>query len=153
MWYSLNGSISCVNTYHAGHWFYLGKSCLLSEVSDIFNCYFTICWTNTRHVGTHLNAFLMVIPNMVMKFHNFDIFTKFVKFLTYLSSAIACRVESINTESCSNVRYVSKLIFTIIKLMHLTTLCLTSRTTVTSACIPQEDAYHRARNLCVISHV
>ena len=32
-------------------------------------------------------------------------------------------------------------------------LCLTSRTTVTSACIPEEDACHRARNLCVISRV
>ena len=35
----------------------------------------------------------------------------------------------------------------------LTILCLTSRTTVTSARIPEEDACHRARNLCVFSHV
>ena len=32
-------------------------------------------------------------------------------------------------------------------------LCLTSRTTVTSARIPEEDACHRARNLSVFSHV
>ena len=32
-------------------------------------------------------------------------------------------------------------------------LCLTSRTTVTSARIPDEDACHRARNLCVFSRV
>ena len=30
-------------------------------------------------------------------------------------------------------------------------LCLTSRTTVTSERIQEEDAYHRARNLCVFS--
>ena len=41
-----------------------------------FNGYFT----NTRHVCTYLNAILMIIPNMVMKFHNSDIFTSFVKF-------------------------------------------------------------------------
>ena len=34
-----------------------------------------------------------------------------------------------------------------------TILCLTSRTTVTSARILEEDACHRARNLCVFSHV
>ena len=32
-------------------------------------------------------------------------------------------------------------------------LCLTSRTTVTSACIPVEDACYRARNLCVFPRV
>ena len=32
-------------------------------------------------------------------------------------------------------------------------LCLTSRTTVTSARIPEEDACHRAPNLCVLSRV
>ena len=37
--------------------------------------------------------------------------------------------------------------------MEYTLLCLTSRTTVTSACIPDEDACHRALNLCVISHI
>ena len=34
-----------------------------------------------------------------------------------------------------------------------TILCLTSRTTVTSARIPDEDACHHARNLCVFSRV
>ena len=32
-------------------------------------------------------------------------------------------------------------------------LRLTARTTVTSASIPEEDTCHRARNLCVFSHV
>ena len=32
-------------------------------------------------------------------------------------------------------------------------LCLTSRTTVTSARTPEDDACHRVRNLCVFSHV
>ena len=36
----------------------------------------------------------MVIPNMVMKFHNFDIFNQ-ICYIFYLSSALACRVESI----------------------------------------------------------
>ena len=40
-----------------------------------------------RHVCTHFNAFLMMFPNMVMKFYNFDIFDKFVTFLT-------CRLHS-----------------------------------------------------------
>ena len=35
----------------------------------------------------------------------------------------------------------------------MTILCLTSRTTVTSARIPDKDACHHARNLCVFSHV
>ena len=32
-------------------------------------------------------------------------------------------------------------------------LCLTPRTTVTLARIPDKDACHRARNLCVVSHI
>ena len=36
----------------------------------------------------------MVIPNMVMKFHNFDIFYQ-ICYIFDLSSALACRVESI----------------------------------------------------------
>ena len=32
--------------------------------------------------GTYLNAYRMVIPNVVTKFQNFDIFETFVKFLT-----------------------------------------------------------------------
>ena len=35
----------------------------------------------------------------------------------------------------------------------VTILCLTSRTTLTSARITEEDACHRVRNLCVFSHV
>ena len=36
---------------------------------------------------------------------------------------------------------------------HVYILCLTSRTTVTSVRIPDEDACHHGRNLCVISRV
>ena len=45
-----------------------------------------------------LNAFLMVIPNMVMKFHNFDIFYK-ICYIFDLPSALACHVESIQVEN------------------------------------------------------
>ena len=37
--------------------------------------------------------------------------------------------------------------------MNSSILCLTLRTAVTSVRIPEEDACHRARNLCVFSHV
>ena len=36
--------------------------------------YFMTYWTNTRHVCTYLNAFPMVISNILVKFHNFDSF-------------------------------------------------------------------------------
>ena len=38
------------------------------------NVYFMTYCTNTRLVWTYLNAFSMVIPNIIMKFHNFEIF-------------------------------------------------------------------------------
>ena len=41
-----------------------------------------------------MNTFLTVIPDMVMKFHKFDIFDK-QNSIFDLSSALACRVESI----------------------------------------------------------
>ena len=47
------------------------------------------------HVCTYLNAFLMVIPDIVTKFHNVDIFCNFCE-ICYLSSAHACHVESVN---------------------------------------------------------
>ena len=50
---------------------------------------------------TYLNAFLTEIPNMGMKFHNFDIFYK-ICYIFDQSSALACRVESINTEHMDN---------------------------------------------------
>ena len=37
--------------------------------------------------------------------------------------------------------------------IYLAILCLTSRMTVMSARIPNEDACYRARNLCVISRI
>ena len=44
--------------------------------------------TNTSHVCTYLNAFHTLISNIVLKFQIFEIFD--------LSSAYACRVESVN---------------------------------------------------------
>ena len=46
------------------------------------------------HVCTHLNAFLMVIPNMVMKFYNFEIVHNFCKIL-HVSYALASRIVSV----------------------------------------------------------
>ena len=44
-----------------------------------------------------MNAFLMVFPNMVMKFHNFDVFYIICSILTRRPhSALACRVRSVN---------------------------------------------------------
>ena len=37
--------------------------------------------------------------------------------------------------------------------VHVYIVCLNSRTTVTSVRILEEDVFHRARNLCVFSHV
>ena len=48
--------------------------------------------TNTRHVGTYLSAFSTVIPNIVLKLNNFDIFNNFGN----MSSALACLVVSVN---------------------------------------------------------
>ena len=62
-----------------------------------FNGYFTNYWTNTRHVCTLLNVFLTVIPNMGMKFHNFEIVYQ-ICYIFDLSSALACRMESIKTQ-------------------------------------------------------
>ena len=48
-----------------------------------FNVYFLNYWTNTRHVGTYLNAFLVVISNIIIKFQNFAICDILVTFWTY----------------------------------------------------------------------
>ena len=56
---------------------------------------FTHFKTNTRHVCTYLNAVLMVIPNIVNKFQNIEFFEILWLFFN-MSSAHACRVESIN---------------------------------------------------------
>ena len=79
--------------------------CYILDLSSahISKCYFEIYWTKTRHVGTYFNAFFMVIPNMVMKFQNVDIFYQ-ICYIFNLSSAHACRVENIIVVSC--VRYV-----------------------------------------------
>ena len=47
--------------------------------------------TNTRHVGTYLNAFLLMIQNMGLEFNNIDICYK-IYYIFDLSSALACRV-------------------------------------------------------------
>ena len=39
-------------------------------------------WHIIRHICTYFNAFFMVIPNIVTKFQNFDIFENFVTTLT-----------------------------------------------------------------------
>ena len=59
-----------------GHWFYWAKSVFTFSTFWNFNVYFMNYWTNTRHVCTYLNAFLIVIPNIVMKFQHFDRFDK-----------------------------------------------------------------------------
>ena len=86
------------NTLYAGIGvFYWANLCLLSNISGILTA---ISWFTepTRHVGTHVNAFLMVIPNMVMKFHNFDIFYNiFYNFLTRRQhSPAACKVLTLS---------------------------------------------------------
>ena len=85
-----------INTYHAGALVLLGKIVFVFSNFWNFNAYFTNLWTNNRHVCTYLNVFLMVIPNMVMKFHNFEIFYQFF-YIFALSSALTCHVESIKT--------------------------------------------------------
>ena len=52
--------------------------------------------TNTRHVCILLNAFPMVKPNMFMGFRNFEKCYTFCQ-ICYLSSALACRVERVNS--------------------------------------------------------
>ena len=52
----------------------------------------------------HFNAFLMVIPNMVMKFKICEIFEHFATFLT-VSSAHACRVVSVNRPFHTIIRF------------------------------------------------
>ena len=47
-----------------------------------------------RYVGTYFNVFVMVVPIMVMKFSNVDIFYKICDIFD-LSSALTCSVESI----------------------------------------------------------
>ena len=50
------------------------------------------------HVGTYLNAFLMLNPNMVLKFNKFDIFDNFVTFLNcHLLKPFACKVFTGNS--------------------------------------------------------
>ena len=62
---------------------------------------------------TYLNAFFMVIPNILMKFNNFEVVWQFCDIFD-LSSAHACRVVSVNKPMlyklqwmfCTNLRAV-----------------------------------------------
>ena len=63
----------------------------------IFKAYFRNYWTNSRHVGTYLNAFLIVNSNIMMKLNHFDIFNLFFWHFR-LSSAHTCRVETVKIE-------------------------------------------------------
>ena len=85
-----NISLLVFNTQDRGAWFYWSKVYLLSQNILVFNGYFTNKWTNTRHFCTYLNTFFIVVSNMLIKFHKFCLFVD-------LSSALACRVESIKT--------------------------------------------------------
>ena len=61
-----------------GHWFpHPLKIVLFHNIPEISQ----ISKSNTRHVCTYINAFLMVIPNIFTKFQNLDIFEHFVTFL------------------------------------------------------------------------
>ena len=62
-----------------------------------FQAYFTNYETNTRYVCTFpkLICHCASIPNMVMKFNDFDIIYT-ICYMFDLSSAFACRVKSIN---------------------------------------------------------
>ena len=53
---------------------------LFYQNSRNFKGYFMKYLINTRHVCTHFNAFSMVIPNIVIKLNDFDIFEHFVHF-------------------------------------------------------------------------
>ena len=67
-----------VNTYHAGHWFHGAKLCFFPRNSNISQVISGIIKPilGLLIVGTYLNAFLTVIPNMVLKFNNVDLFYK-----------------------------------------------------------------------------
>ena len=73
------------------------QKCSLFSKFLNFKAYVTNYWTNTRHVGTHLNAFLMVISNIVMKLYNFDIFGNNYEILDLLSAHASCVGEPVET--------------------------------------------------------
>ena len=59
--------------FACSHWFYHPYTIVLFLKMSYFS-------KNTRHVCTYLNAFLMVIINIVMKFNYFDNFGNFLNF-------------------------------------------------------------------------
>ena len=73
---------------HACKW--LSRHFKISLISFV---YFTNYKTNTRHICTHLNTFLTVNPNMVMKFNNSDIFYNFCELFEYFCEIMTCRLS------------------------------------------------------------
>ena len=63
----------------------------------------------------------------------------------FRSASPNCPAVRIDTSANNHANYVCETFFTI--------LCLTPRTTVTLARIPDKDTCHRAQNLCVFSRV
>ena len=79
-WFDLENFETCMTRIRT-------KSFCFSKFSNIF-------WTNTRHVYTYLNAFLMTIPN-IQKLPNSGILT-FSCTVLWQFYAHACRIVSIN---------------------------------------------------------
>ena len=81
------------------------RGVLISPASNILKLYFTIYHTSTfdtkRACTLYVNGFLMMIPNIVTKFQNFDIFEHFVNLA--LPSAHARRVVIVLTSSAYTV--------------------------------------------------
>ena len=75
--------------------FYWVKVSLLSQISEFVTSISRI----SEPIPGMLNPFFIVVTNMVMKFQNVDIFNKFCSIFD-LSSALACRVESILRMAC-----------------------------------------------------
>ena len=77
---------------------------LLSHISDILTAVSRInAPIPGMFVRTYFNVFLIVVPNMVMTFYNFDIFYN-ICFVFDLSSALACRMESNSIKATLGVR-------------------------------------------------
>ena len=69
---------------------------MLSHISEILTAISQINEAIPSMFVQYFNVLLMEIPNMVMKFHNFDIFYQ-ICYIFDLSSALTCRVESIKS--------------------------------------------------------
>ena len=72
------------------------KTEALSHIVKNCMLYFLNFLTNHRHVCTHFDPLLSQNPNLVIKNNNFDIFFKLWTNCDGSSSALACRVETVN---------------------------------------------------------